>query len=140
MRPFLSLWVLAVLTLGNVEAMAACEAASSDGRVIYGKSTPKPSSSMLVCGARAREAVRSSAHSPAKDVAKNPSVIYSDSAEGLAERVAIITLELNRSRDQLSVLQAHAKNAPVNRDAVKRLESDVGALENELDRLNGKGP
>lgn len=132
---------VAVLVLASADAMAACEAAFSDGRVTYGKSTQKSMSSILVCSGKSQAVVRdrSPAISPEGSVYKS-SAGLSDSHARQAESVAIITRELLRSRDQLNVIKAPYKGGSVDLDAVKRLESDVEALESELKRLARNTP
>jgi uncharacterized small protein (DUF1192 family) len=48
--------------------------------------------------------------------------------------------ELLRSRDQLNAHQHSGKSGSVDLTAVKRLESDIAALKNELKRLGRSTP
>lgn len=143
MRAMLSL-VVVVLSLASADALSSCEVASSDSRVIYGKSIQKGGSSLLMCRGISEfgSVGRSQARVPsiAESTAKPSSAGTTDSPEVRSERVAILMQELLRSRDHLNAHQRSGKGGSVDLAAVKRLESDIAALKNELKRLGRSTP
>lgn len=132
-RSFGALLVAAIAPLTWSGAQASCEPSASKGAVIYGgASTDKPKGAGLICDRRPtlRAAVASSTSVPQTHDPKSSKFIADREATKL-----ILDRELATTQRQLEELRSKGDEwTEVERQAMHRLESDVQALQRELNR------
>jgi hypothetical protein len=136
------LWTIVIGVMATKAAFSGCIPPVADSRVIYGKSTEKPGSSILFCRGFSQSESR-------VDSGKKTSYSHrqtdkstgeqTQSANLRTDREKILTQEILRTKEQLKLRMSSSMNSPGETAVIRRLELDLDALKRELERLGRTG-